>query len=42
LAATNPNVQRWLASMKTLKSWDQVNEVFNASSCAPGRSGGRD
>jgi glutathione S-transferase len=24
-----PNVQRWIANMKRLKSWDQVNEVFN-------------
>lgn len=24
-----PNVQRWLANMKKLKSWDAVNEVFS-------------
>ena len=24
-----PNVQRWIANMKKLKSWDSVNEVFN-------------
>ena len=24
-----PNVQRWLANMKKLKSWDTVNEVFS-------------
>jgi glutathione S-transferase len=23
-----PNVQRWIANMKTLKSWDRVNEVM--------------
>ena len=25
-----PNVQRWLGNMKKLKTWNQVNEVFNA------------
>jgi glutathione S-transferase len=24
-----PNIKRWLDNMKRLKSWDQVNEVFN-------------
>lgn len=24
-----PNVQRWVANMKRLGSWDRVNEVFN-------------
>ena len=24
-----PNVARWLANMKKLKTWNQVNEVFN-------------
>jgi glutathione S-transferase len=24
-----PNIQRWLDNMKSLKSWDSVNEVFN-------------
>ena len=24
-----PNVQRWLANMRKLKSWDKVNEVFS-------------
>ena len=24
-----PNIKRWLDNMKKLKSWDQVNEVFN-------------
>jgi glutathione S-transferase len=24
-----PNIKRWLANMKRLKSWDQINEVFN-------------
>lgn len=24
-----PNVQRWIANMKKLKSWEPVNEVFN-------------
>jgi glutathione S-transferase len=24
-----PNVQRWLANMKRLKHWDQINEVFS-------------
>jgi glutathione S-transferase len=24
-----PNVQRWIANMKKLKSWDAVNEVFS-------------
>jgi glutathione S-transferase len=24
-----PNVKRWLDNMKKLKSWNQVNEVFN-------------
>ena len=27
--AAYPNVKRWLDNMKKLKSWDQVNEVFN-------------
>ncbi|HEY3178569.1 MAG TPA: glutathione S-transferase family protein [Casimicrobiaceae bacterium] len=27
--APYPNVRRWLASMKELKSWNQVNEVIN-------------
>jgi glutathione S-transferase len=27
--ATYPNVQRWLASMKALKSWKAVNEVID-------------
>ncbi|MEY4966275.1 MAG: hypothetical protein RL274_1858 [Pseudomonadota bacterium] len=26
--AAYPNVQRWLANMKKLKSWDKVNEIF--------------
>jgi glutathione S-transferase len=25
-----PNVQRWLGNMKKLKTWNQINEVFNA------------
>ena len=25
-----PNVQRWLGNMRKLKSWNQINEVFNA------------
>jgi len=24
-----PNIKRWLENMKSLKSWAQVNEVFN-------------
>ena len=24
-----PNIKRWLENMKKLKSWNQVNEVFN-------------
>jgi glutathione S-transferase len=28
--AAYPNVKRWLDNMKKLKSWDEVNEVFNA------------
>ena len=24
-----PNVERWVANMKKLDSWDSVNEVFN-------------
>jgi glutathione S-transferase len=24
-----PNIERWLDNMKSLKSWDSVNEVFN-------------
>ena len=24
-----PNIKRWLDNMKTLKSWNQINEVFN-------------
>jgi hypothetical protein len=24
-----PNVQRWIANMKKLKSWDTINEVFS-------------
>jgi glutathione S-transferase len=24
-----PNIKRWLDNMKELKSWNQVNEVFN-------------
>jgi glutathione S-transferase len=24
-----PNIKRWLDKMKNLKSWSQVNEVFN-------------
>ena len=28
--AAYPNVKRWLDNMKTLKSWDEVNEVFNS------------
>jgi glutathione S-transferase len=27
--AAYPNVKRWLDNMKKLKSWDEVNEVFN-------------
>jgi glutathione S-transferase len=27
--ANYPNVQRWLANMRKLKSWPKVNEVFN-------------
>ncbi|HEY2397160.1 MAG TPA: glutathione S-transferase family protein [Rudaea sp.] len=27
--AAFPNVQRWLGSMRKLKSWDQVNAMFN-------------
>jgi glutathione S-transferase len=27
--ASYPNVQRWLANMKRLKHWDEVNEVFS-------------
>ena len=27
--STYPNIKRWLDNMKRLKSWDQVNEVFN-------------
>jgi len=23
------NITRWLDTMKTLKSWNQINEVFN-------------
>jgi len=26
--AAYPNVQRWLANMKKLKSWDSINQVF--------------
>jgi len=27
--ASYPNVQRWLGNMKKLRTWNQVNEVFN-------------
>ena len=27
--STYPNIKRWLDNIKRLKSWDQVNEVFN-------------
>ncbi|HEU5479739.1 MAG TPA: glutathione binding-like protein [Candidatus Tumulicola sp.] len=27
--AAYPNIQRWLGNMKKLKTWNQVNEVFN-------------
>ena len=27
--AVYPNIARWLATMKTLKSWNQINETFN-------------
>jgi glutathione S-transferase len=29
LVGCYPNVKRWLDNMKKLKSWNQVNEVFN-------------
>jgi len=25
-----PNIQRWLGNMRKLKTWDKVNEIFNA------------
>jgi glutathione S-transferase len=28
--AAYPNIRRWLGNMKKLKTWNQVNEVFNA------------
>jgi glutathione S-transferase len=28
--AAYPNIVRWLGNMKKLKSWNQINEVFNA------------
>jgi glutathione S-transferase len=27
--AAYPNIKRWLGNMKQLKSWNEVNEVFN-------------
>jgi len=24
-----PNIKRWLGNMKRLKSWKEINEVFN-------------
>jgi glutathione S-transferase len=27
--AAYPNIQRWLANMKKLKSWNSINDVFN-------------
>ncbi len=32
--AAYPNIQRWLDNMRKLKSWDQVNEVFNGFAAA--------
>jgi glutathione S-transferase len=28
--AAFPNIQRWLGNMRKLKTWNQVNEIFNA------------
>ena len=28
--AAYPNIQRWLGNMRKLKTWNQVNEIFNA------------
>jgi glutathione S-transferase len=28
-SANYPNIRRWIANMKKLKSWDRINEVFN-------------
>lgn len=32
--AEYPNIKRWLGNMKKLKSWDQINEVFNGFAAA--------
>ena len=32
--AAYPNIQRWLDNMRKLKSWNQINEVFNGFAAA--------